>query len=388
MLCNKAPNSFDRIGIVGHVGVGHSHSADGLVQDDSAGFAVVSELMRRCIPVDLTISSVRCDPSTRSFTVELKGGGRGRAVARCGITPVEGELAQRVLGMDGSLCHKATYHAFGRCYGQGVSEVPTALEGAIALAVVDTFRRCAADHVHYADCATDFLADCVLGFQTTLHQIPVSLMLVVNMTCGGIGPAEDLEGNTDLGPKGQLISRLQLDHIPNIIVESKADSPVLSSGLDHLQHLIRFREVGYEPAVAAALKAAADALGIPAETSRQQIANQYLKKRTCSMADKLISLGEQLKQAETAQEKVLLSAALAEFVRKDMGSISFMSNSLYDKVGGCGVLPGSGAVLSLLMPSSQTAHGEFPIVEPSDVLRYCQIILGALPLLWDERSQQ
>ena len=44
-------------GIVGHVGVGHVHSHSGFVQDDSAGFAVASTLLKKAVDVDTTIKS-------------------------------------------------------------------------------------------------------------------------------------------------------------------------------------------------------------------------------------------------------------------------------------------------------------------------------------------
>ena len=34
------------IGFVGHVGVGHAHSLGGIIQDDSAGFAVIGSIIR------------------------------------------------------------------------------------------------------------------------------------------------------------------------------------------------------------------------------------------------------------------------------------------------------------------------------------------------------
>lgn len=43
----NSKTSIGKIGICGHIGVGHTYSHSGFVQDDGAGFAVVATLLKK-----------------------------------------------------------------------------------------------------------------------------------------------------------------------------------------------------------------------------------------------------------------------------------------------------------------------------------------------------
>ena len=113
-------------GIVGHVGVGHVHSHSGFVQDDSAGYAVASNILKQAVDVDTNIKTVEVNLETGEITVTLPSGGCGTAKARRGFTPAEQELAQRAVGQDATFTQNVAVHTFGRIYGQGALE--TAVE--------------------------------------------------------------------------------------------------------------------------------------------------------------------------------------------------------------------------------------------------------------------
>ena len=121
-------------GIVGHVGVGHVHSHSGFVQDDSAGFAVASLILRQAVPVSTIVKDVEVDLVTGDVTVTLESGGKGFASARRGFTPAENEIAKRAIGQDAVFTQNVAQHTFGRIYGQGALETAVALQGACALA--------------------------------------------------------------------------------------------------------------------------------------------------------------------------------------------------------------------------------------------------------------
>jgi hypothetical protein len=50
MQVRSTPADKPLIGVMGHAGAGHVHSHSGFIQDDSAGFAVVTTLIRRALP--------------------------------------------------------------------------------------------------------------------------------------------------------------------------------------------------------------------------------------------------------------------------------------------------------------------------------------------------
>ncbi|MBQ2751671.1 MAG: hypothetical protein IJF25_03785, partial [Oscillospiraceae bacterium] len=77
--------SRGKFGISGHVGVGHVNSHSGFVQDDSAGFAVASYILKKALDVDTSRAAAAADPDTGIITVTTKGGGTASAAPLRGI---------------------------------------------------------------------------------------------------------------------------------------------------------------------------------------------------------------------------------------------------------------------------------------------------------------
>ncbi|MBR5582292.1 MAG: hypothetical protein IKW25_02150, partial [Phascolarctobacterium sp.] len=226
-------------GIVGHVGVGHVHSHSGFVQDDSAGFAVASLILKQAAPVSTIVKDVEVDLVTGDVTVTLESGGKGSANARRGFTPTESEIAKRAIGQDAVFTQNVAQHTFGRIYGQGALETAVALQGACALAVMDSFKLVLGDKLLVSNEAFANKYDKFAGIVLDIDDIPVALMLVINGTNGGIGPDEDYEGNTNYTSKGQLMTKLGLDKAKTVVVESKAYIPALAESVAENQYMVR-----------------------------------------------------------------------------------------------------------------------------------------------------
>lgn len=375
MSVQLSHDSSGRVGIVGHAGIGHVHSVGGLVQDDSAGFCVAAGLLQQATGADLTIT--RAEVQDDAFFVELAGGGTGMVRARCGISSAEARLARAVEGQSALYCQGLAVSAFGRMYGQGVLEVPVALEGALAMAVVRTLSL-ADPRLHCVICQQDDQVDALIGGVLETQVETLSVLAVVNLTEGGIGPNEDQEGNAGSGDKAQLLELLGLNHIPTIIVESKSRRP--DTPIGQRTFLVRATNLGAAPTVARALERAGHTMGVPMQCEiTPPPAKGLLRRRTARLGQEIQALGAALEQADTAAEKVRITARLARLIREDCGGVTFMSDTVFDHVGGCGVIPGSGAVLSLL--DGVTPLCDIPAMLPEDRERYTAICLRAAHFL-------
>lgn len=366
--------------VVGHVGVGHVHSHSSFVQDDSAGFAVVAAIMRRAFKVDTTIESVTGDLSSGSITVETCGGGRGVSHARRGLTPYELELLQRAVGEDGIYTQALAVKTFGRMYGQGVTETPVALQGAAALAILDSFHKKYPEKIHATSEKYEGRIDKMAGAVVDIDGIPVSLLLNINGSEGGIGPDEDNEGNTAIGQKADIMKMLGMDSVPNIIVESKAYMPGLSKEITRDTFLFRAQEGIDDLNTAKALANAASLSGLPyiLKTDSLPMVKDSLKLASQSLAKKIADLGTSLMYADLSKEKVSIIADIARLISEDAGGISFMSNSLHDTVRSAGIVPGTASIISLLVPEDYVRHWKIPVLNEEDVNKYIEIILSAI----------
>lgn len=370
-------------GIAGHVGVGHTHSHSSFVQDDSAGFAVVASIMAQALSVDTRIKYVQGDPATGTVVVETMDGGVGQSYARRGLTPVECELLQRAVCTEGVYTQRTALHAFGRIYGQGAMEPPVALQGALALAVLDTFAKKAPGKVHVTRSKFSGRIDKMAVMVVDIDDMPVSLLLNINGSEGGIGPDEDNEGNTTWDEKGEIMRKVSLDRIPTIVVESKAYIPALASRITEATFLIRAQEEVDNTTVAKALVKAAGDCGYP-----YLYLNDVLPqvkggpaKATADLADKIISMATNLKEADAAGDKVNIIAELARLISEDAGGVSFMSSSRQEIVRAAGMVPGTSAVMSLLVTGGYREYWKIPQLDHVDVSRYVEIIRHALPHL-------
>lgn len=373
--------SCGELAIVGHVGVGHVHSHSSFVQDDSAGFAVVADIMRHALKAATSIKSVTGDLYSGAITVETYGGGKGTSYTRRGLTPYELELLQRAVDEDGIYTQAVAIKAFGRMYGQGVTETPVALQGAAALAVLDTFHKKCPDKVHVTTEKYEGRIDKIAGAVVDIDGLPVSLLLNINGSEGGIGPDEDNEGNTAIGQKADIMKMLGMDSVPNIIVESKAYMPALSNGITKNTFLFRAQEGIDNTDVADSLANAASYNNIPyiLKNNSLPVVKDSLKLASESFAQKIVGLGENLADADSSKEKVSIIADIAKLISEDAGGISFMSNSLHDVVRAAGIVPGTASIISLLVPEDYIRHWKIPVLNQEDVDLYLKIILSAIP---------
>lgn len=366
--------------VVGHVGVGHVHSHSSFVQDDSAGFAVVGTLMREALHADTRIKSVAGNLVTGCITVETYEGGVGRSYARRGLTPSEIDLLENAVDEDGLFTQNTAIKVFGRMYGQGVTETPAALQGAVALAVLDSFHKKAPDQVRVTPQDYPGRIDQMAALVVDIDGLPVSLLLNINGSEGGIGPDEDNEGNTSLGSKGDLMRKVEITDIPTIIVESKAYAPDLAKRITETSFSFRAQEGIDNLPLAKALAEAAKELDIPhlLLTDAMPRIEGHLSNATKAFAEKIIKLSEELKDADASSDKVSLIAELAKLISEDAGGISFMSNTLHNTARGAGIEAGTAAIISLLVPESYINYWKIPLLTPEDLDAYIGIILRAI----------
>ena len=370
-----------RIGIAGHAGIGHTLCPGGLIQDDSLGFSVAAALIRDALQADTRIASAFADPDSNVIRVTTVDGGTAEASPRCGITPSEARLIAGVAGRDALLCQTVAVEALGRVYGQGVLETSASLQSALANAVIDTFRRKAPGWFHAT--AEDLPTNDGLmgGLSAEFNGVSAAVLAIVNGSSSGIGPNEDLEGSVALGSKRVLMERLGMVRRPTIVLEGKAYSPALSSGLKETTFLVRVQKDLDNIVVAEALRDAAGELGYPVIYLDDAFPRNegVLRRKTVDVAERIAAAAARLGQAERGTDKVLASAELARLAGQEVGGVSFMTDRLHDAVRQCGLMPGTSAVLSMLVTREYLAHWKMPVLEPQDIDRMKAIVLGALP---------
>ncbi|MEG1641826.1 MAG: hypothetical protein RR272_01815 [Synergistaceae bacterium] len=366
--------------ISGHVGVGHVHSHSGFVQDDSVGFAVASLILKKAIDVNTKIANVETDPHTNTITVTTQAGGTATLSPRRGITPREAEIIKEIIGEEALYTQNIAIKALGRIYGQGISEVATTLQGACALAVLNSFKNKLGDKLKITKEKFENKYDVSAGIILDIDETPVSLMLVINGTNGGIGPDEDYEGNTNWSEKGTLIKELGADTIPTVVIESKAFIPSMADKLTENQLMIRAEEGIDCSEMAEALHLSAKELQIPAryEKGLMPMPNGALEKATHAFADKIIEQAEKLKTIDLAKDKTEIVAELAKLISEDAGGVTFMSNSVNDKVRGAGILPEITAVLSMVTTKEYQSYWKIPQLEEKEANNYISVIIEAI----------
>lgn len=383
MNVTKSTRKQGILGITGHAGAGHVHSHSGFVQDDTAGFAVIACLLRRAFPVCTTISSVEADIDTGTVTVKTQDGGTGTAKARRGITPYEATLARLIIGLDAVYSQSAAFAAFGRIYGQGCLELPVALQTATCLAVIDTFEKRYRGSFRSCPEGMEGKVGRCIGAVIDIDGIPASVMAVLNANEGGLGPDEDLEGNIMLGEKAVLMKELGLDHLPTIILESKAYVPAVCKGREENSFWVRINKdvdnrIVYEALVRGA--AMANHNCIETDTAYNRGTGE-IAAATRELGTKIAELGNALANSETSREKVQIIGELALLVSEDAGGISFMSSKLHDMVGGGGIMPGSAAVLSMAISEPAIRIWKIPAFTAQDSDMYIEVLEKAVPLL-------
>lgn len=362
---------------MGHAGAGHVHSHSGFIQDDTAGFSVAVTLMAQAYPVNTTIKAVTVQGDW--FTVTTEDGGTGKAYARRGITPYEADIAFRAVGADAVFSQQIVLGAFGRIYGQGINEVPVALQTAMCHAVMNTFLVKYPENFVYEDERLAGTCGGCLGTVITIDGHPVSVLATLNAATGGTGPIEDAEGNLAYGGKGVVMRRLGLDTLPTIVLESKAYVPSVGSELSTDVLWVRYNEEADNPVVGKALCCGAHDASVVTMCSNTayERGTTELKTMTRQLGERISELGAALSAAQTSVEKVSLISELAELVSQDAGGVTFMSSALHSLVGGGGLQPGMAAVLSMAVSSVNIRRWHIPAVSPMDVRQYLRVITAA-----------
>jgi len=353
-----------------------SHS--GFVQDDSLGFAVVGSIVRDMFGVDTTIEEVDVDPEGGTVAVKTRDGGVGVGRPRRGVTPFEAKLLESLRGEDGLLPHYLVLKAFGRVYGNGVTETPVAAEYAIASAVMDTFRRRVPGFrlaVRDDDVASDIVG------AVRVEEVSAVLMLSVNGSRIGVGPVEDLEGNVALPPKRGLMEELGVLRSPTIVVESKAYIPALRVEREIV--LVRYNSSVDNVTVAKSLVAALKELGIDylEIPTAFPLERGAMKRRVQEFAEKLTELAEKLKQADTARERAQILAELSKLISEDAGGIVFMSNTVHDIVRSAGLMPGTAAVISVAVPEEHVRTFRTVVATARDVEVLIRVVRKGIEIL-------
>lgn len=367
--------------VAGHVGTGHCHSHQQFLQDDSCGLATVLALYQEATALPLAIRSIQAETGVNGrFTVETVSGGVGTSAPRRGITVHEARLAKALEGRDAVRTQTLVMEAFGRIYGQGVHEAPVALQTAIANAAVDSFIKNYPRRFAHAE---DNIAGCcgkIAGTVMEIDGIPVAVLATVNATPDGTAPVEDLEGNAFGGSKKQVMEKLGMGSVPTFVIESKVYAPVYSDAAQETYFLVRADPEDDNPIVGRALERAANRLGYPV-LFRDDVMKRVpgaLEANTRKLADAIVAAGNDLKNARFAQEKRQALMTLARLVSEDGAGISFMSDRLHEVIGGVGLMPGTGAVISLIVPKSYRQAYVFPFLTEDELARYVAVVKAAI----------
>lgn len=369
-----------RIAIAGHVGCGHCHTLNGQVQDDSVGLAVVLSFFKEATGIDLTIENFIFEE--KKVIAVLKNGGEGYGTAKSGYTQQEKNIIKRLIGKEVINTHTLVLEEFGRICGQGVMDVPVAVQTAIANAALNSFTK------NYPKNFISTVEDVegnfgnIVGTVLDIKGIPVSVLGTVNATEGGIGPNEDLEGNSPNYSKKLVIEKLGMDKIPNLIIESKAYS-LFSKGLEKNTFFVRGDFEEDNPFAIEAVVKAGEELGLECVFYEGGYKREkgILKKNTQNIAEKVIELGNKLKEAEFSKDKVKIISQLADVISQECGGVSFMSNDLHEELGGAGMLRKTGALINLIVTEEYQKDNPIPFLTKEDLSDYISLTLRAVEKL-------
>lgn len=385
MEIKKSKENKGIIGICGHVGVGHIHSHSGFVQDDSAGLAVAATILKKSLPVDTIIESVEVDIYRSTISVKTKDGGVGEVWVSRGITPFERIMIEKSIGQDAIYSQKIVLSIFGRMYGQGAMEVAVSLQAAISLALLHTFKEKWPQDVLIVEEDISPNIGKALGTVIEIDSIPISIMLTVNASLGGMGPMEDLEGNIMLGKKGMMMKEIGLDKIPTIIIESKNFSPGNCNSLEENSFLIRANRKFDNNTVAACLVEGARETEVECIYQDDVLmrGNDDFHESVGQLGNRIIELGDEYKNSRTSRERVGIIGQLANIISEEAGGTTFMSNELQMNVGSAGMMKGTSAVISLLVTKKYIEHHKIPFVTEKDVKAYMDIIYNGIFKLYN-----
>ena len=368
------------VAIAGHVGCGHCHSLNNQVQDDSSGLSTVLEILKEASGISMELEDILFDGNW--ITAVMKNGGIGKGYARRDITPQEKKMIRKLIGKEVINTHTLVLDVFGRFYGQGISETPVALQTALANAAVNGFVvNFPQNFVHCVEDVGDNIGQ-IAGTVVNIDGIDVSILATVNASRGGLGPLEDLEGNSTCGAKGNVIRSLGMDHLPTLVVEAMIYSS-FSDGLTENTYFVRADEEDDNPYVARAFMEAGKNLGLPVYYRKGGMKRGPggLRKNTQMVADKIVQLGKALHDAETSFEKISIIGDLALTVSQDCGGVSFMSNELHEQIGGAGMIPRTAAVINLVTCDMYHAENPIPYMTEETVKQYVALTIETMKIL-------
>jgi hypothetical protein len=369
-----------RMAVAGHTGVGHVHGVAGFVQDDSGGFVTVGAILREIVGSDTRIRKAEADPDTNTIRITTVDGGTATTRPRRGITPAEARLIRGLAGEDALFCQSLAVQTLGRMYGQGILETPVALEAALANAVLDGFSKKAQADFKLVEESLDGNRGLIGGMLVKQNGKAVSYLASVNYTRGGLGPAEDLEGNIALGSKAAVMAELDMLKCPTIVAEGKVYLPSISDGLKENTFLVRAQEGIDNMVVAQALVDSAEELSYPVLFRDDLLPDLEgsMRRQTVDLAGGIIDCAERLKEARLASQKTAIIAEMAQLISQDAGAITCLSDRLHDVVRGAGTIPGTAATLSMLVTRNYYEHWKIPQFEPEDAERAGDVIALAL----------
>lgn len=362
------------IAIAGHVGCGHSHSLNNQVQDDSPGLAVMLSLFKEAAPISLLVKKVTCS-SDGHLEVELESGGIGKGFALRGITPQEKVMMQGLIGKEAICTHTIVAEVFGRFYGQGATEVPVALQTAVANSALNSFKKNFPDKFYGASEGLEGNCGELLGTILDIDGVPVAALATVNATWGGIGPNEDLEGNSNLYDKGPLLRKLGMEYLPTIIVEAVVFN-ANSADLTENTFFSRGHIEDDNPFVVDSIVKAAESLKLPIIKSDFGMKRMHgaLATNTAKVGDNIIRLGEILKNADDCKLKVQTVAELNRCVSQDAGGVTFMSSTLHQEIGGTGILKTTSGVINLLVTNEYIKENIIPWLSQEMIDNYVNLV--------------
>ncbi len=371
-----------KIGLVGHIGIGHIHSHSGFVQDDSMGFAMLVRILQECKYFNTIIEKINVVDDC--IEIWLQSGGIGKANVARGICFCDKELLHRAEQKSFLSPQFLSSYLFGKIYGQGISEVATAVSLAYAKAILDTIRKIWPETIYDKDNVPSSAGE-FLGGNLSIDGTVIAWLLTINASNGGLAPNEDAEGNVPIGNKGILMQKLGLTTLPTIIFESKAYIPSQKNLVFTDCFNVRWNKESDNNIVGKALIEALSSLNLPYVYS--DIAyprnDDSLEKEVFRVADKIIMLGEQYKKSQTSEERIKLAHALAIVVSEELGGSIFMSNKIFKLFAGGGILPGLCAVLSYCS-SQETMQKEGQVIyTQEEVEQVLAIVPNAITYIMD-----
>ena len=102
------------------------------------------------------------------------------------------------------------------------------------------------------------------------------------------------------------------------------------------------------------------------------------KQQTVKLSEDIIDLANQLKESETSSEKVRVVSELAKILSEDAGAVTCLSNQLHEILGVSGLLPGTSAVLSMLVTKKYIDHWKIPVFNNDDAEIFKSILIKAV----------